>query len=97
MSQREIKQPGFGSYLLALFLPFVYFFVNGRITAGIISVAVCAISIPLMFLVVGFFLYGAMVFWAIWGIRNDSIEAHALRTGRATAEAILAAQQKMEG
>jgi TM2 domain-containing membrane protein YozV len=97
MSQQEIKQPGFGSYLMALLVPFAYFFTRGRIAAGVISLAVCVISLPLMFLGIGFFLYGAMVLWAIWGLRNDSLEAHAVRTGRATAEAILAAHQQAQG
>jgi len=97
MFQDDIKQPGFGTYLLAFFLPFVYFFVKRRFFAGAVSFVMCAVSLPLMIFVIGFFLYGAMASWAIWGVRNESIEAHAKRTGRATAEAILAAQQKPEG
>lgn len=79
---------------MAMLLPFVYFFMNGRMVAGIVSLAVCAVSLPLMIFVVGFFLYGMMAAWAMWGVRVASIEAHAARTAQKTAEAFERAAQK---
>jgi len=73
----EVKRPTFFAYLLALFLPPLYFFSRKRIVAGIVSLILLVISIPLLFLFgIGFFVWLFDAAWAIWNLRHEMLEAH---------------------
>jgi hypothetical protein len=88
MSQRKCdKAPGFGSYLLALILPFVYFFSRGRAGAGIVALILCFIALPLMFFGVGIILWFIVCFWAIWGLREETANARLAQLGQSIASA----------
>jgi hypothetical protein len=88
MSQRKCdKVPGFGSYLLALILPFVYFFSRGRAGAGIMALILCFIALPLMFFGVGFILWLIVCLWAIYGLREETASARLALLGQSIAQA----------
>ncbi len=72
----EVKKPTFFAYLLAFFLPPLYFFSRKRIGAGIISLILFIVSIPLLFFVVGFFIWLFDAAWAIWNLKHEMLEAH---------------------
>lgn len=88
MNKMTKKRPSFMAMLNAFFLPFVYFFSRKRTLAGIVSLIVCFISIPLMFFVVGFLTYLLMSSWAIWGLQNEVREAHISEQAYAIAQAM---------
>ena len=88
MNSPSVKKPSVMSYFLAIFLPPVYFFTRKRVVAGIVSSIICFISLPLMFLIVGFFTWFAMSIWAAWDLRYELMEVHVTRQAQAIAEAM---------
>jgi hypothetical protein len=78
----DIKKPSFGVYLLVLLFPPGYFFSRKRTGAGIASLIMLAVSIPLFFFMgLGIFVWFANVIWAAWNLRfelmNVQVDAQA--------------------
>jgi cytochrome c-type biogenesis protein CcmH/NrfF len=63
--------------LLAIFLPWAYFFVQKRPVAGVVHLILWMISIPLLFVVVGFFIWGLQVTHAFWDMRKQLMDEQA--------------------
>ena len=63
--------------LLAIFLPWAYFFVQKRPIAGVIHLALWMISIPLLFVAVGFFIWALQVAHACFDMRKQLMEEQA--------------------
>jgi outer membrane protein assembly factor BamD (BamD/ComL family) len=82
------KGPTVLSYFMALFIPFVYFFLRKRITAGIVSLVICIVSIPLMFFFIGIFSYLAMSFWACWNLRYELMQEYTTMQAEAMAKVL---------
>ena len=81
--------PGFGSYILAIFLTPIFYMTRGKRFAALVTVVLYVIAFFTMPLL-GF----GLIFWAIaaapagWGLRNEIMVAHAKRTGEETAAAM---------
>lgn len=84
----RVRKPSFMSYVIAIFAPFIYFMSRKRWFAGIICGLVCFISIPMMFLVFGFFSYFAMSAWALWNLRYELMEVQVQQQAKAIARAM---------
>jgi hypothetical protein len=87
------NRPSFGAYLLCLFFPPGYFFSRKRKGAGIFSLIMLLVSIPLMFFVIGFFVWFANAIWAAWSLRYELMDVHVNEQARAIARE-MAAQTK---
>jgi hypothetical protein len=83
--------PGFGSYILAIFLTPIYCITRGKWLGFVLS--------TILYILAGFtiLIFGlGIVFWllaalpAAFSLRNEILEAHARKTGEATAKAIAA-------
>lgn len=81
---------GFGHYLMAILLPPVYFMLRGKWTAAIVNGFFFLISLPLMFLVVGFFIWAFCVGHATWDL------VHAKQEQAMQRQATLIAQSMRE-
>ena len=77
------------SYFMSVFLPFAYFFSRKRTTAGIVSLVICLVSIPLMFIFIGIFSYFAMSFWACWSLRYELLQEYATMQAEAMAKKLI--------
>lgn len=68
----DVKKPTFGAYLLAIVFPPGYFFSRKRTGAGVISLILLIISIPL-FLLGGFgiIVWFVDAIWAAWNLRFE--------------------------
>jgi outer membrane protein assembly factor BamD (BamD/ComL family) len=88
------KGPTVISYFMALFIPFVYFFLRKRITAGIVSLIICIISIPFMFVFIGIFSYLAMSFWACWNLRYELMQEYTTMQAEAMAKVLSEIKEK---
>ena len=86
MTTTSNERPSVMSYFCAIVFPPGYFFSRKRMGAGIFSLIICLASIPLMFLVVGFFSYFAMAIWATWNLRYEIMNYHINRQAQAIAE-----------
>lgn len=80
------KKPSFGAYLLVLIFPPAYFFSRKRTGAGIFSLILFIISIPLLFVVVGFFIWFGNALWAAWSLRYEIMNYHISEQAKAIAE-----------
>ncbi len=63
--------------MLAIFMPWAYFFVQKRPIAGVIHLVLWMISIPLLFVVVGFFIWALQVAHACFDMRKQLMEEQA--------------------
>lgn len=79
---------------MAVFMPFLYFFSRKRITAGIVSLVICLISIPFMFFVIGFFSYFAMSIWACWNFRYELMQEYTTMQAEAMARKLVEIKEK---
>jgi outer membrane protein assembly factor BamD (BamD/ComL family) len=77
------------SYFMSVFIPFVYFFSRKRTTAGIVSLVICLVSIPFMFIFIGIFSYFAMSFWACWNLRYELMQEYATMQAEAMAKKLV--------
>ncbi len=85
------KRPSFGTYLLALFLPPLFFITRKRYIAAIINLILCVVSIPFFFVFgSGIFLWLLCATWSMWNLKNEVMDNHI----QAQAEAIVAATEK---
>ncbi len=94
MSSSSFKRPSVISYFNAILLPFLYFFTRKRAIAGIVSLIICIISLPLMFFIVGFFTYFAMSIWATWNLRYELMNVHVTEQAQAIAEQMASIKEK---
>jgi len=99
MSIQEVSQkteiPGFGQYVLAIFLTPIYYGLKGKWGAFIataILYLIATLTMPLLGLGIVFWMAAAAP--ATWSLRNDIMVAHARRTGEETAAAIDRQQQR---
>ena len=89
------KKPTFGSYLLVFIFPPGYFFSRKRIGAGIFSIILLLISIPLFFLFgIGIFIWLANAMWAAWNLRYELMNVQITEQAKAIAKEL--ASQKNE-
>lgn len=85
----EVKKPGFFMYLLAIFVPPLCFFLRKKIIAGIVSLLLLFVAIPFFFV----FGFGAVIWffvalWAVFGLRNEAINAFTQQQATQIAKAI---------
>lgn len=92
MGTPQTQIPGLGSYILALFLTPIYCLTRGKYLGFVLSTILYVLAF-LTFMIFGL----GLIFWAVaaipaaFSLRNEIIEAHASRTGEATAQALKAA------
>ncbi len=79
-------KPSFGAYLLVFIFPPAYFFSRKRTSAGIFSLILFIVSIPLLFVFVGFFLWFGNAIWAAWNIRYELMNYQINAQAQAIAE-----------
>lgn len=94
MKSSSVKRPSVLSYFNAILFPFFYFFSRKRIIAGIMSLIICVISVPLMFFFIGFLIYFAMSIWATWNLRYELMNVHVSEQAQAIAEKMAESQSK---
>ncbi|MFZ3071624.1 MAG: zinc-ribbon domain-containing protein [Thermodesulfobacteriota bacterium] len=84
-----IKRPGIGSYFLALFFPPGYFFSRKRVGAGIVSLLLCIVALPLLLVFgLGLFIWLPVAGWALWSLRYELMDVHIKEQAVAIAEAM---------
>lgn len=86
METMSTKRPSVMSYFCAILFPPGYFFSRKRMGSGIVSLIICLISIPLMFVFVGLFIWIAMSIWAAWNLRYEIMNYHISEQAKAIAE-----------
>lgn len=86
------KKPSFGAYLLVFIFPPAYFFSRKRIGAGIFSLILFIVSIPLLFVFVGIFLWFGNAMWAAWNLRYELMNYHITTQAQAIAEKMKSTQ-----
>jgi hypothetical protein len=86
-----VKKPGFFIYLIAFFIPPLYFLLRMRIFSFIISLALLIIAVPFFF-VFGFgaFIWLGVAIWALFGVKNESTNAILQQQATMIAKAIKA-------
>jgi hypothetical protein len=83
----DVKKPSFGAYLLVLVFPPGYFFSRKRVGAGIASLIMLAISIPLFFFVgLGIIVWFANAIWAAWNLRFELMDVQVDAQAKAIAK-----------
>ena len=72
------KRPSFLVYLIAIFFAPLYFFMRGRIAAGIVTLILFVVSIPLYFLFVfpGLIVWFICMAWACYNVKNEMTRAN---------------------
>ena len=88
------KAPGFFSFILALVLPPLSFFCQGKIIAGIVSsamlfVAILLIWLPFMAIIIWFLMAG----WAMFSLKKKTQAVQIQNQANTIAEAMVKAQQ----
>ena len=83
---QNIKKPSFGAYLLVILLPPVYFFSRKRIVAGIVSTILLIISIPFLFIGIGFVIWFINALWAGWSLRYELMNVQAQQIAESIAK-----------
>ena len=83
----NIKKTSFGAYLLVILFPPGYFFSRKRVGAGIFSSILLLISIPLLFLGIGFFIGFANAAWAAWSLRYELMAVQAQQIAESIVQA----------
>lgn len=92
MNTTQTQIPGLGSYLLALFLTPIYCLTRGKYLGFVLSTVLYILAfLTFMVFGLGFFFWAVAAIPAAFSLRNEIIEAHASRTGEATAQALKAA------
>jgi hypothetical protein len=88
-AEQRTEIPGFGVYVLALFLTPVYYATRGKWFAFLVTGALYTGSF-LTFIIIplSMFLWMLAAVPACWGLRNEIMIAHAKRTGEETAAAM---------
>lgn len=85
-------------YLIAIFIPPLYFFIKGRWVAGIIHSMIYLLALILFFsiigAVVGFPLYIISAVCAVWDLRKHMMEEHATLMAKKMAEAMRASSSE---
>ena len=72
-----VTKPSFGAYLLAFIFPPAFFFSRKRVGAGIFSLLLFFISLPLLFLFgIGIIFWFANAMWAMWSLRYEVMNYH---------------------
>ena len=92
METTPTQIPGLGSYLLALFLTPIYCLTRGKYIGFVLSTILYILAfLTFMLFGLGILFWAAAALPAAFSLRNEIIEAHASRTGEATAQALQAA------
>jgi hypothetical protein len=87
----DIKRPSFGAYLLVLLFPPGYFFSRKRMGAGIFSLIMLGVSIPLFFVVgIGIIVWFANAIWAAWNLRYELMNVQVDAQAKAIAKEMAA-------
>lgn len=83
--------PGWGSYILAIFLTPIYCLSRGKWLGFVLSTILYILAGLTMFIFgLGLIFWGLAAFPAAFSLRNEILEAHANNIGEATAKAIAA-------
>ena len=92
METTRTQIPGLGSYLLALFLTPIYCLTRGKYLGFVLSTILYILAIfTFLFFGLGIIFWALAALPAAFSLRNEIIEAHASRTGEATAQVLKAA------
>lgn len=91
----DVKNPTFGAYLLAIIFPPGYFFSRKRTGAGIISLILLLISLPLFMFGVGIIVWLIDAIWAVWNLRYELTNVQVNAQAKAIAKE-MAAQNDQE-
>lgn len=90
----DIKKPGFFSHLIAVAVPPLSFFMQGKPVAGIVSLALMFVAIPFFFVFgFGFIIWFIMAMWAVFSLGNKMDNARMQNQANLTAQAIVNAQR----
>lgn len=89
MSQSTVKNPGFSMYLVAIFVPPLYFLMRKRFIAFIISLLLLFLAIPFLFVFgFGIFIWIGVALWAVFGLRGETTNAFIRQQATEIAKAI---------
>ena len=86
--------PGFGAYLLAVIVPPISFFIQGKPIAGVVSFIILGIALPFVVLGVGLVPWFLMAMWALFSLKNKALNAFSQNQANLTAQAIVTAQRE---
>lgn len=84
----------FGLYLIAFFLPPLYFLLRGKWLSFAINLCLWLLSIPLLFVFgLGIFVWLITVVHAMWHVRRELVDEHATAIARRMAEEMVKQNQ----
>jgi hypothetical protein len=91
----DVKKPSFGAYLLAIIFPPGYFFSRKRTDAGIVSLVLLLISLPLLMLGgFGIIVWFVDAIWAAWNLRYELMNVQVNAQARAIAKELAAQKEE---